>query len=78
MAKITDQEFEELQRIRKTGVEIASALGELNYQKISLDLQIDEQKEKIKELKGQEYLFFETLKQKYGNVTLNIDSGELN
>lgn len=78
MAKLSEQEFETLQQIRKEGVEIASSLGELNYQKISLDLQIEEQKSKIKELKSKEFVFFDSLKQKYGNVTLNIDTGELN
>lgn len=78
MAKLSEQEFETLQEIRKEGVEIASALGELNYQKISLELQIEEQKSKIKELKSKEFVFFDSLKQKYGNVTLNIDTGELN
>jgi hypothetical protein len=76
--KLSTEEFEQLQQIRKESVDIASTLGELNYQKISLDLQIEDQKNKIKDLKTKEARFFEDLRATYGNVVLNIDTGEIN
>lgn len=76
--KLTAEEFETLQKIRQDSVEVASLLGELTYQKISLDLQIETQKEKIKAIKSSESAFFDALRVKYGNVVLNIDTGEFN
>ena len=76
--KLSTEEFEQLQQIRKESVDIASTLGELNYQKISLDLQIEDQKNKIKDLKVKEAKFFDDLRATYGNVVLNIDTGEIN
>jgi hypothetical protein len=76
MAKLTENELERLQLIRKDSLEIASALGELQYQKTVLELLMDDQKQKIKELKKSEALLFEELKQKYGNININIETGE--
>jgi hypothetical protein len=76
--KLNQQEFDRLQKIRQASVEVASTLGELSYQKISLDLQIENQKEKIKNIKEEETSFFDDLREKYGNVVLNIDTGEIN
>lgn len=76
--KLTQEEFDRLQKIRQSSVDVASLLGELSYQKISLDIQIEAQKEKIKSIKAEETSFFDDLRAKYGNVVLNIDSGEIN
>jgi hypothetical protein len=76
--KLTDQEFQEVQEIRKSISEVAAILGDLNYQKTALDLMIDEQKEKVKQIKIKEYTFFENIRRSYGNVSVNIDTGEIN
>ena len=76
MAKLTENELERLHQIRKDSLEIASTLGELQYQKTVLELLIDEQKQKIKELKKYESSLFAELKEKYGNVNINIETGE--
>lgn len=76
MAKITEDELKRIEIIKKDSLEIASALGELQYQKISIDLFIEEQKEKIKELKKEEAKLFQELRDKYGNVNINIETGE--
>lgn len=76
--KLTDQEFQEVQDIRKSISEVAAMLGDLNYQKTALDLLIEEQKEKIKQIKNREYSFFESIRRSYGNVSVNIDTGEIN
>lgn len=76
MGKLTDNELERLHLIRKDSLEIASALGELQYQKTVLDLMMEDQKEKIKLLKKSEAKFFEELKDKYGNININIETGE--
>lgn len=76
MAKLTDNELERLHAIRKDSLEIASVLGELQYQKTVLDLMMEDQKQKIKELKKSETNLFEELKDKYGNININIETGE--
>ena len=76
MAKLTENELERLHQVRKDSLEIASALGELQYQKTVLELLMEDQKQKIKDLKKSEGLFFEELKGKYGNININIETGE--
>lgn len=76
MANITEDELKRVQLIKKDAIEIASTLGELEYQKISLDLLIDDQKDKIRQLKKEEEKLFVELRDKYGNVNINIETGE--
>ena len=74
--KITDEEFAKLNLLKQDAIEIASALGELNYQKTVLDLQIEDLKNKIKEIRSRESNLFQELQSKYGNVSININNGE--
>jgi hypothetical protein len=76
MAKLTENELERLHQIRKDSLEIASTLGELQYQKTVLELLMEEEKQKIKELKKYESSLFAELKSQYGNVNINIETGE--
>lgn len=76
MGKLTENELERLHLVRKDSLEIASTLGELQYQKTVLDLMMEEQKDKIKQLKKSEANLFEELKEKYGSVNINIETGE--
>lgn len=76
MGKITDNELQRIQLIKKDALDIASTLGELEYQKMSIELLIEEEKEKIKELKKSEKKLFEELVANYGNVNINIETGE--
>jgi hypothetical protein len=75
--KITDQEFQELQDIRNEAVEIATILGELTYQDISNKLQIEKQTNRIRAIKTKETVFFDSLRELYGDVVINIETGEL-
>ena len=76
MQNISDTELQRIQLIKKDALEIASSLGELQYQKISIELLIEEEKQKITELKKDEKKLFEELRDKYGNVNINIETGE--
>jgi hypothetical protein len=76
MSKLTENELERIHQVRKDSLEIASALGELQYQKTVLELLMEDQKQKIKDLKKSEGLLFEELKDKYGNININIETGE--
>lgn len=77
MNKITDTELQKINLLKEDALEIASTLGELVYQKISLELLIKEQEEKIKQTKKEEAKIFDELKNKYGNVNINIETGEI-
>jgi hypothetical protein len=75
--KITQEELARISAIRQDALEIASKLGELEFQKISIEILIDQQKKEIIALKSKEEEVFEDIKSKYGNVTINIETGEI-
>ena len=76
MGKITDTELQRIELVKKDALEVASALGELSYQKLSIELLINEQKKRIKQIKEQEESLLQELKDKYGNVSINIETGD--
>lgn len=76
MGKLTDTELQKIQLIKKDALEVASTLGELSYQKLTIELLIDEEKKKIKTIKVDEEKVLSELKDKYGSVSINIETGE--
>jgi hypothetical protein len=78
MGKITDEELSRVNKIKQESIELASILGELAFNKILLEEQIEKQKERVIEVKKEESVLFEDLKIKYGNVMINIETGEFN
>lgn len=76
MGKITEDELKRLEIIKNQVLEVASILGELNYQKIVIEDQIDQQKDNIRRVKKEESELFDELKLKYGNISINIQTGE--
>lgn len=75
--KLSEQEHQEILQLRKAVNEVASVLGEIQYQKLNLDLIEEEQKAKVKEIKRLEAEFFEKIRSTYGNVSINLDTGEI-
>ena len=76
MGKLTDTELQLVQLIKRDALEVASTLGELGYQKMALELLIEDEKKKVKDIKERETKIFEELKEKYGTVSINIETGE--
>jgi hypothetical protein len=76
MGKLTDTELQKIQLIKKDALEVASTLGELSYQKLTIELLIEEEKKKIKAIKVDEEKVLSELKDKYGSVSINIETGE--
>jgi hypothetical protein len=74
--KISKNELDKINFIKKEAVEIASNLGELNYQKIILEIQIESQKQRIVDLRKSEETLFETLRANYGNINVNLETGD--
>jgi len=60
MGKITDDELKRIDLIKQDSLEIASILGELTYQKINLENQIDEQRKRVLEVKTRDKSFRRT------------------
>jgi len=77
MEKLTTEELSKIKLIKQDALEIASKLGELEFQKISIELKIDEQKKEISALKLREQSILEEITSKYGDVTINIETGEI-
>jgi hypothetical protein len=76
VTKITENELQRISLIKKESLEIASILGELNYQKTLIDLQLDGQKQRIVQLRKDEEKLFADLKENYGNISINLETGE--
>jgi hypothetical protein len=77
MPKLTAEELISINLIKQDALEIASKLGELEFQKISIQIKIDEQAKEIAALKLREESIFEEITAKYGDVTINIETGEI-
>jgi len=75
--KLSDNELQLIKLIRQDSFEAASALGELMYQSTLLEHQIKGVKTRVIEIKDRENSLLEELKEKYGNVTINIETGEI-
>jgi len=75
--QLTQEELQQINLIRNDALEVASLLGELEYQKMVIELDQDELRAKIKRIKIKEKEVFEEIKEKYGNVSINIETGEI-
>lgn len=76
MGKITDEEIAKITELKQEVSQLVYSLGELQYQKLGLE-QIELQlKDKVKQVKLQESQVLNDLKEKYGNVSINIETGE--
>jgi hypothetical protein len=78
MGKITDNELQRIQLVKRDAIEVATALGELEFQRITIELLIEQEKEKIKDIKKREQQIFLELKETYGTISINIETGEFN
>jgi len=76
MGKITEEELAKINALKQQTMEVVYNLGELQYQKVSIEFLIEDVKTKIKELKAKESQTLLEFKNKYGNVNINIETGE--
>ena len=75
--KLTPQELQQINLIKSDALEVAALLGELEYQKMSIELDMEEQRRKIKEIRVKEKQVFEEIRSKYGAVSINTETGEI-
>ena len=75
--KLTPEELQQINLIKSDALEVAALLGELEYQKMSIELDMEEQRQRIKEIRVKEKQVFEEIRSKYGPVSINTETGEI-
>lgn len=75
--KLTPEELQQINLIKSDALEVAALLGELEYQKMSIELDMEEQRKRIKEIRVKEKQVFEEIRSKYGTVSINTETGEI-
>lgn len=73
---ISQEELQRLEAVKQRALEVASSLGELYYQKTILELQIEAQRAEVIEIRVKESELFNELRDKYGDVSINISTGD--
>ena len=75
--QLKPEELQQINIIKSDAVEVAALLGELEYQKMSIELDMEEQRKRIKEIRVKEKQVFEEIRSKYGPVSINTETGEI-
>lgn len=73
--KLSQEEITTISQLQETQTNIINSLGQLEYNIQLLELQKESLTEQIEELKKTEIKVGEDLTTKYGNGTINLDSG---
>lgn len=74
--KLTQTELDRLKLVREDVLQAVSALGELEYQKTLIDEQVRQVKTNILDIKKKETELVSELNEKYGMVSINLETGE--
>ena len=74
---VTPEELKELQDVRKSVYETISILGDLNYRKTLINLEVESIKEIVKENATKERDLLSTFGKKYGDGSINPETGEI-
>jgi hypothetical protein len=74
--KLTQTELDRLKLIREDVLQAVSALGELEYQKTIIEDQVNRVKATILDVKKKETELVSELNDKYGMVSINLETGE--
>ena len=76
--RLTEDELKRIKLVREDALQAISSIGELEYQKILIDDEVAKVKKTILEIKTREASIFSDLKDKYGVVSINLETGEFN
>ena len=74
---VTPEELKELQDVRKAVYETISILGDLNYRKTLINLELESIKVIVKENATKERELLSTFGKKYGDGSINPETGEI-
>ena len=73
--QLLQEEIDNLNQLQQTQKAIVARFGQLEFQIQSLEIQKDQLIEALNQLKEQEALAGQQLNEKYGNGTINLESG---
>jgi len=73
---VTPEELKDLQDVRKAVYETISIIGDLNYRKTLIDLELEAIKEAVKQNATKERELLSTFGKKYGDGSINPETGE--
>ena len=73
--KFTEEELKQVQNIQTSYQNVQSGFGQLKMAKIRLDKQESELEESLKNIQKDEAKFLDSISEKYGQGTLNPDTG---
>lgn len=75
--KLSPEELAEFQTLRNKIYETISILGDLNYRKLLIEEELSTLKERIKSNSAKEVALTKRLGEKYGNGSINVETGEI-
>lgn len=75
--KLEEQELKQLHDFQNSSEILISQLGQIGFQRLQLKKQEEFLKQKFDELTNKELEISQTLKEKYGNVNIDLKTGEL-
>ena len=74
---LTQEEFQQLQDFQQKSEFLISQLGQISFQKLQLQKQEEILKQKFNQLSESELKISTELKEKYGDISIDIKTGEL-
>jgi len=75
--KLSQEELQKFQGFKTEATRLASYLGELNYQKTLIDLDLETIKQDIKSLNLKQKEYLKELGATYGDGSINVETGEI-
>ena len=75
--KLTVEELQEFQANRGESEKLAAMLGQIHYQKVLLEVELEDLKNRVVELTKKQQKHLEYLGEKYGNSMINPQTGEI-
>lgn len=75
--KLEEQELKQLHDFQNSSEILISQLGQISFQRLQLEKQEESLKQKFNELTNKELEISQALKEKYGNVNIDLKTGEL-
>ena len=75
--QLTQEELQEFKKFRQEANRLAAILGEIHYQRTLIDLELDNIRQAIKGNVETQQGFMKTLGDKYGDGSINVETGEI-
>lgn len=75
--KLSEQELQDFKAYRQEATRLAAVLGDLHYQRTLIDLELENVKGNVKENALAQQKLLKELGVKYGNGSINAETGEI-